>query len=206
MEIINRIKLVLTKPSKFFKKLEHESGISTSFKFLLILTAFSSIISYISTKLFQSTELKIFQSLLGDSPVQPEYVNPTLTGVLQGFVITIAIVFILSAILHLWIKLFKGKAKYSKTFQILTYGSTPVFLFGWIPFIGGASLIYAVVLLIISTSILHKISKLRSTILHLIPVILVLILLILMLIAIITMITISSNGSGDIINNIPVTF
>jgi hypothetical protein len=191
MDILTKIKTIMFEPTKFFTKSQKEIGIKGAFKYLTILALFSSLLTFIVSYFFQPFQTSFIERLIG-SDVLSEVATPTLLDALSSYAAILILSFLIVGILHLWIKLFKGKAKYKKTYQLYVYGTTPSFLLSWIPFVGNFAWIYSLIVLITGTSIIHKISKTRSMILYLIPVILLIILMVIATIILLT--SIAANG------------
>jgi hypothetical protein len=197
MNIITKIKLVLTQPTKFFTKIKKERGIYPPFKYLAILALFSTIMGFIKISFFRP--LNFIQNFLKlNIPPVATTLPSNLLFSLWGYIITMVSVFVIVAILFVWIKIFKGKANYEKTYQIYVYGTTPSFLFNWIPILGGFAWIYDLILLIIGTSIIHKVSKTRATIIYLIPLALFIILTIIAMIGLILLLS----SSPELVNKL----
>lgn len=57
----------------------------------------------------------------------------TLVLMVFSFFVSLVAVYIWGAIAYVLLKLFGGKADMLKTVQVMIYGNTPYFLFGWIP-------------------------------------------------------------------------
>jgi len=86
---------------------------------------------------------------------------PVLVGLLSVFG-AFASLFISGSWAHLFVRAFRGRKGYGNTIKAFAYGNTPVFLFGWIPFVGGLFWIWALVLNIIGIRQLHEISTGRA--------------------------------------------
>jgi hypothetical protein len=74
----------------------------------------------------------------------------------------IILVFIGGAWLHLWVYILGGRKGYIQTVKSLMYGSTPLLLIGWIPFVSIIGEIWAFVLQILGVRELHEISTGRA--------------------------------------------
>ena len=189
MDVLTKIKLVLTKPTELFKKIEKKKGIKESYKYFAIITLVSVVFGFISVITFPNFVYNLIRKLFITS--LPEAQMPTIPGIITaliaGYILALLLVFVSVALLHIWIKIFRGKGKFEETFKIYSYGTTPSSLLSWIPLIGLVAWIYDLVLLIIGTSILHKISRTRSTVLYLIPVVISALLLILIITAVIAL-------------------
>ena len=86
---------------------------------------------------------------------------PVLVSLLTVFG-AFASLFISGSWAHLFVRAFGGRKGYGNTIKAFAYGNTPVFLFGWIPFVGGLFWIWALVLNIIGIRQLHEISTGRA--------------------------------------------
>jgi hypothetical protein len=165
-----KIKNVLLNPTDFFKWL-NEKTIGKAFLYFLglmtLYTILDTIISFTAIKTVIST---IFSELEMSIP------KFWLTGgffpviVLVSIILAIIGVFIISGLLHIWILIFGGKDDFNKTFQVYTYSRTPLWLFGWIPFIWIFAWIYSLILLIIGTRELHGINNKRAIWMYLGPI------------------------------------
>ncbi|NMB66661.1 hypothetical protein GYA25_01210 [Candidatus Woesearchaeota archaeon] len=161
--ITNKIKRIFSKPSKFFEDLNKEEGVGESFKFYAILFLFYTLLYYGVLFLFKNSE-KFF-----------------LFSIPLSYGLGLGLSFVGAAILHVWILIFGGKEKYSKTYQLSVYSSLPSLLFGWFPIIGHlVGSIYSICLLIIGTQKVYKIPKIKTLWMYVfIPLIILLVLIIL---------------------------
>jgi len=118
------------------------------------------------TIVFYTLERRVLQTLwdlLGSSDAAPYlyHFDPVifaLLGVLGAF----GGLFIGGSWTHLFVWAFGGKKGYGNTIKAFAYGNTPVFLFGWLPFVGMLFSIWALVLNIIGIRQLHEISTGRA--------------------------------------------
>jgi len=78
------------------------------------------------------------------------------------FIITPILMLIGNGIMHLFIKLFKGRGSYADTFRSFVYASTPAVIFMVIPFVNSVVGIWTFILSLFGLSINHEISKLRA--------------------------------------------
>ena len=201
MNIFNRVKSVLSEPTKFFTRIKKEKGISIAFIYLAALALFSAIMSTIMSSILEPLNLRFIQSILGTELSQTLIPTSTkLFSLIWSFASILIGSFILVAILFVWIKIFSGKAGYKKTYQLFIYGSTPGLLFSWIPFIGGFAWIYDMILLIKGTEILHKVSKTKAILIYIIPLVIFIILGIILIATLIALI--ASFGGLDTFSNI----
>ena len=176
MELIQKIKGILTTPSKFFENLKKEKGLKKAFIYFMILSLFS----FILTLIIQYFSNPLYLNLFGGSLSSYTFwLLLILIVIFYGLVLIFS--FIMAALLHLWIIIFGGKANYEKTYQLYIYSHTPNLVFGWIPIINLLIWIYSLVLLIIGTQKVHKIPKTRAILMYVIPFILIIVLLLILI-------------------------
>jgi len=87
-----------------------------------------------------------------------------LIPIMMGFMIVagIAGLFIGGAWTHLWVYLLGGREGYTQTVKALAYGATPSYVIGWVPFVGFAGAIWALVVQIIGLRELHGMTTGRA--------------------------------------------
>ena len=87
-----------------------------------------------------------------------------LVPIMIGFMVVGGIVgiFIGGAWTHLWVYLLGGREGYTQTVKALAYGATPSYVIGWVPFVGFAGAIWALVVQIIGLRELHAITTGRA--------------------------------------------
>ena len=80
-----------------------------------------------------------------------------LIPIMIGIMIVAGVVgiFIGGAWTHLWVYLLGGRKGYTQTVKALAYGATPSYVIGWVPFVGFAGGIWALVVQIIGLRELH---------------------------------------------------
>ena len=174
MEIFRRALEILKEPRAFFHRL-NEKGLKTAWIYYavvsLITVVLATVVGYFTTPVSASLMAKLFNI--------PTAALTTATTIGFGWTVFMAIlsyairlgtVFIGMAILYAWIYIFGGRASYTRTFQLGVYASTPSYLLGWIPYVGFIGGIWALVLLIIGTQEVHKLSRLKSILMYVIPV------------------------------------
>ena len=203
MKFFAKIKKVITQPTKFFNAIKKEKGIGPSFIYYVIFLAISSVlmIPYLWRVLAQASKVTSGEGI----PFSLGTVIPSI--VIMQFVFGIIMLFIMYGIIHLLVKLVKGKGDFSDTFKAMVYGATlnfiispliliymgivgveNIFLLIPVYLISIAVFIWVLVIQIKGIKILHKISTWRAVlailILPIILVILIIIILILILLAI----------------------
>jgi len=182
-QFIEKAKLVLTKPSKFFEGVKKEEGVQPAFTYFAVISLVNLVLGTAASYLF-------LRSLLGTSVSLPTLI--------VSYVISLLFAFVVAGILHVWIKLFRGKGNYAKTFQLYVYSDTPKMLIGWIPFIGSLiGSVYGLILLIIGGEILHGFSRRRSIFVFVIPAVIVIVLAVLALIGSLAFLTLMPGLSSQ---------
>ncbi len=190
MKFFDKIKKVITEPTKFFNAIKKEKDIGPAFLYYVVFLAISSVfmIPYL---------WRVFSQVSAEGiPFSLGTMIPSM--VVMQFVFGIIMLFIMYGIIHLLVKLVKGKGDFSDTFKAMIYGATPNFIispliliymgivgveniFLLIPvyLISIAVFIWVLVIQIKGIKILHKISTWRAVLAILIlPILLVILLLI----------------------------
>lgn len=138
------IKQVLFKPGEFFSNLVIEDSYAEPLYFYLIITIPVVSISMIYAILFNKGK------------------NVSVPSLLFFLVFSLLGIFIVTALLHLGVLLFRGKGGFKGTFNILAYASATN-IFCIIPFIGGIiSWIWGIVVGVIGVKRIHKLSTIKA--------------------------------------------
>jgi len=149
-------------PSNTFDDVGPEA-LGSALKYFAIWVAIYTILR---TIIFYTLERRIFQTLwdflgLSDAPLYLYHFDPV-TFALLALLGAFASLFISGLWTHLFVRAFGGRKGYRNTIKAFAYGNTPLFLFGWIPFVGMLFPIWAWVLNIIGIRQLHEISTGRA--------------------------------------------
>ena len=171
MTIIDRIRMVLVEPAKFFNYAKKEKGITRAFWYLASLSLFTSVAGLI-VAYFTSSWVQLYISRLINIPL-PVFDSKIFLIIVAilSYIVGLGLSFVGAGILHGWILLWGGKADYTKTYQLSVYSSTAYMVLGWLPVIGLLARIYDLYLLIIGTTKMHDLSLNRSIWMYLIPVV-----------------------------------
>src|SRR3989344_4538548 len=165
-----KINLIQEEP---FGEIKIEKTVQESFKFYIILAAFSAIMGYIMFLIFgdiiMDSLLKIFSQLGADIPETGNL--QTFGRTLLGYLFSVIGSFVSAAILYLWLLIFKGNEGYQKSYQLYVYSTPPHLLFSWIPVVSIISWIYSFALLVIGTRKIYNFSNTKSVLIYLIPLI-----------------------------------
>jgi len=193
MDFFQKIKEVLVKPSRFFSEMEKEKTIKPSIIYISILTVFYSVMSIILLLLFKDTLTSFFLNMFNLPVEQPFSLSKQLIFIIIGIPASILFSFVIAAGLYVWLMIFGSDKDYKTAYKLLVYSETPSLLFGWIPIVNWFSWIYSLILLITGTHKIYKFSKLKSSLIYIIPLGILLILL-LILFVMFSLILISLSG------------
>ena len=155
-----KVKGFVGAPLSTFNNVEAEA-LGSALKYFTIWVVIYAILR---TIVFYTLERRVFQTLwdllgLSDAAVYRfDPVTFALLAVLGAF----ASLFISGSLTHLFVRAFGGRKGYRNTIKAFAYGNTPLFLFGWIPFVGMLFPLWALVLNVIGIRQLHEISTGRA--------------------------------------------
>lgn len=157
-----KVKGFLGAPSNTFNNVEAEA-LGSALKYFTIWVVIYGILR---TIVFYTLERRVFQTLwdllgLSDAPLYLYHFDPVTFGLLAVLGAFVSL-FISGSWAHLFVRAFGGKKGWGNTIKAFAYGNTPLFLFGWIPFVGALFSIWALVLNIIGIRQLHEISTGRA--------------------------------------------
>lgn len=172
MDLINKIKLILFKPDKFFSTLK-EKTIQDALLYYIILLAFNVIMSYLMFLAFGDFFTKIILNMFELIPLQFIRESVSAGHFILGYIFGIIFSFVIAAILFVWLLIFGGKKGYTKAYQLYIYSETPSLLLKWIPFLGFFAWIYDLILLIIGTKKIYNFSTTKAVLIYVIPLILI---------------------------------
>ncbi len=140
-----KAKEVILTPNRFFRELD-ERGIGPAFYYSLVIGVISII-------------LTIGVGLLMDFPTYSALWSYV---VLFTLVSVLVFNFAMAGLLHVILLIFRGKGKYSETYQLLMYSNTVSGLFGWIPYAGFLASIWSFALIAIGAEKTRKISRAKG--------------------------------------------
>jgi len=157
-----KVKGFLGAPVNTFNNVEAEA-LGSALKYF---TIWIVIYTILRTIVFYTLERRVFQTLwdlLGssDAALYLYHFDPV-TFALLAVAGAFASLFVSGSLTHLFVLAFGGRKGYGNTIKAFAYGYTPVFLFGWLPFVGMLFSIWALVLYIIGIRQLHQISTGRA--------------------------------------------
>jgi hypothetical protein len=157
-----KVKGFLGAPFNTFNNVEAEA-LGSALKYFTIWVAIYTILR---TAIFYTAERRVFESFwnllgLSDAGLYLYQFNPAVFAPLI-VVGAFASLFISGSLTHLFVWAFGGRKGYGNTIKAFAYGNTPLFLFGWIPFVGMLLWIWALILDVIGIRQLHEISTGRA--------------------------------------------
>ncbi|MBI4018804.1 MAG: YIP1 family protein [Candidatus Aenigmarchaeota archaeon] len=153
--LIDKIKLVLTNPDKFFVSVKKEEGYGEVIKYTAVLSIVGSLLGMSISSLIASFDIV---AIILTSLIVP--------------VFFIIIQFIAAAITHILVILAGGKNGYSQTLKAGMYATTPVYLVGFLPLVSIIAALYSIYLNIKGLSVLQNISMGRAAAVILVPLLL----------------------------------
>ena len=147
-------------PSNTFDDVAPEA-LGSALKYFAIWAAIYAVLQTIVTYTLGGGIFQAITGLFGLNVTAVYDFNPVASG-LMALLGAFAGLFISGSWAHLFVRAFGGRKGYRNTIKVFAYGNTPVFLFGWIPFVGGLFWIWALVLNIVGIRQLHEISTGRA--------------------------------------------
>ncbi len=167
---VRPIEGVFTGPSLFFRNLKKEQAVGGAFTYYAVFLFFSSLLGMLMSVYVMFPLIKSYVEQYFPFPLPPVEFNAG--TLLLGYMIGLAISFLVAGIVHVWALIFGGQGSYTNSYNLYVYSRTPKLLFGWVPFIGFFASIYSLVLLIIGTQHIHGISRMKSILMYAVPYVL----------------------------------
>ena len=187
-----KVKGFLGAPSNTFNNVEAEA-LGNALKYFTIWVVIYAILR---TIVFYTLERRVFQTLwnlLGLSDAAVYRFDPV-TFALLAVVSAFASLFIGGLWTHLFVRAFGGRKGYRNTIKVFAYGNTPLFMFGWIPFVGMLFTLWAWVLNIIGIRQLHEISTGRAIGAVLLSIVALVIIVVLIVLCVMLLVVVSAAG------------
>ncbi|MBI5397980.1 YIP1 family protein [Candidatus Woesearchaeota archaeon] len=100
-----------------------------------------------------------------------------------GFAVSVIFLFVSSTLVHATARMLKGRGTYPETLIVVSFGSTPAYLLGWIPLLGLLAIVYGVFIQLKGIAIMHDLSQARAAASILVPLALMIIISILLLVS-----------------------
>jgi hypothetical protein len=168
--IVTKMKGFLLNPVETFQqsKTDEPNVVFTYFGVLLLFNA-------IITAVIAAVGIETMKQFAGMSYGVALPIMVFVMMLVGGFICTL----IFAAWLHLWVCIFGGKNGIMQTVNAVIYGSTPILLLSWIPFIGIIFTLWSLVLNVLGIRELQELSTGKAILVVAIAVIIPLIILIL---------------------------
>jgi len=174
----------LIKPSKNFDSIK-KYKLGEAFKFMLAISIVFAVLNGIIGTLFSNYIRATFGMTI---PYSYELLPVMIISNIVSSYILIVVFFILWSLWqHLWAYVFGARKGIEQTIKSVFYGTSPLFLMGWIPVISIIFVIWSLALHVIGIKKLHGMNTARSALAVSIAVIISLILLLAFLISVIMM-------------------
>ncbi|KCZ71423.1 hypothetical protein ANME2D_02153 [Candidatus Methanoperedens nitroreducens] len=193
MDLVEKVKGFLMEPTKTFDA-SKEDTLGEALKYYITLAA---IYSAISALLFAFV-FTMSGSMMGFGDLGRMFgVGAGIAGAIAIFLMVwiflIIGIFIIGAIVHIFVYIVGGRKGITQTIKAFMYGQTPVLLFGWIPLIGPIAGIWALVLEVLGIRQLHELTTGRAILAVLLPIIIIMVIIFIAVFAAF-MFTIDSTG------------
>jgi hypothetical protein len=146
-EEFEKARRVIVEPKAFFREYEAKK-FSDSLRYVAVVTIVLAVMS------------PIMEWLTGGLMT----VDIFFLSALSIYILILIAFFILLALLHILLYLFGSRKDIKTTATVVSYGSTPVMLFGWVPLLGEISPIWSLILYIIAVAKRCEMPYLRATI------------------------------------------
>lgn len=165
-KFLDKIKYLFSKPNLFFEKIKSEKGIKNSLLMFIVVGLFG-----VGVGLVFSFGVEIFSpSIYGGGFYS--FFGPLFSmGLL---LVEILITFLYAGLIYGGVKIFKGEGSYSDSYNVFTYSMVSFLILSLIPLIGLLAVFYFPVLMVIGVSKVHNISKMKSALICLWPLMLLL--------------------------------
>ncbi|MBI5804225.1 YIP1 family protein [Candidatus Pacearchaeota archaeon] len=161
-------------PKTLFEVTKNE-GVWPALKYQLVI----SIIPFVIYSLLGILLSSFVISLLNGSSLSGFSTNylAVVLFFLIGFFIVFPIgIFVLSGVMYLFVKIYRGQGGFKEMYKVFVYSSTPVLFLGFIPIVNFAVGLWQFILMIFGLSIQHNFSKLRAFLALITPSVVIIIL------------------------------
>ena len=176
----DKLKYLFSNPNLFFEKIKGEKGITNALLAFLIIVLSADVVGY--GMAYSIGLMMPYGNFFYGFPSSYLFGFYGLSYFLAifGFLLSLLISIIYSGIIHAIVIAFKGEGTFSDTYKVYAYSVIPFQILSLIPIIGLFSIIYSFILMVIGVSKLHNISKGKSALACLMPLIFVLGILVLL--------------------------
>lgn len=160
MNLVEKVKGFLLKPGKTFESSKEDSLTEAMKYYIIISMIFSALVALMSY---------FFPELFSPMISLKEFGLTQLTGFEEAallWILGVIGIFLSGCSLHIFVYMSGGRKGITSTIKAVVYGSTPGLLFGWIPFIYVKIIagLWSLHLLILGTSKLQEITRIKSSV------------------------------------------
>ena len=150
MDVLQKIKAVVTDPKGFFSAARSEQGYSDAMKYyaaiLLVPLAVELVIQNMGGTI---AEVGVFE---------------TLSSVVNVYIVSMLLTFVFAGLIHGVAKLISGVNDFNKTYRVVAYGMTPSVLLGWVPIAGILASLYSFYVMVQGMKVTHGMTTLKSAV------------------------------------------
>ena len=173
-EFWEKTKKIIRSPEAFYKGVEKEKGWKDAFSYSIAIAVVASLIGVLEI----SVLYPVFQSALPSifAPQSTPQILDILPALFVSAVVVVLLGFVWAGALHFWLRLWKIKGDFASAYKAYTYSRAPNSLLGWIPYVGGLFGLYSIYVLVVGISVHYKISKKKSFLLLIGPLLLLFVL------------------------------
>lgn len=185
MNILDTIGTLFTDPYALFKETTGQKNLGQDIGLICILIAIYSLLSAVVATLTQIPQLLVLASTIFDPSISIG-IGIAVIPIVTIFTIVVSfIVFLVSgALFFIWLYIWGGRQPLSVFIRMYIYVSIPLFLFGWIPYIGILASFYTIILLILAINDIYEFSVVKSILVVLLPIVLIVVGIVILFIAI----------------------
>jgi len=178
LEILKRL---WKKPKSVFEDAQKQKSLKPAIYFYLVVVFASSIFQSLSDLFLQPKFTQLLAGIFG-----VPYNLPQITIDIALFhivVTTISMVLlvgpiyalILTLVIHLWAKLWRGKGNFKDSLKLLIFSISPTFLLSFLPLLSIFGFLYSGYLYIVGSQVLHKFTKRKALLVFGVPLLLILV-------------------------------
>lgn len=158
---------ILRYPKDFFARIEKEKELKPALRFLAFLWILNSVVLFVIGL--------VLALVSGTADIGVIVVNQ-IVALAVNTVLGILFSVVFGLIIHVWIKIFRGRGSWKKSLQLVIYSMTPTMLLGWLQLTAFLATFYFMYLLYLGAQKLHEIPPRKSLAMFvIIPVVLIII-------------------------------
>lgn len=169
-EFVEKTKKLIRTPEAFYKGVEKEKNWKEAFTFSIVISVIAAFFGVLEVTLLYPLFPDQFSGIF--TPENKPQILDILPAFFVSTVIVVALGFVWSGALHLWLKICRVKGDYWSAYKAYTYSRAPLSLFGWIPYFGVFFSLHSIYLLVVGMSVHYKVSRKKAFLLILIPLVL----------------------------------